>query len=77
MNFHATIDAIGLKCPLPILKTKKAISLLNAGEVLKITATDKGATKDFHAFCKQTGHQMLGEATEGNIFTFFIKKRND
>lgn len=71
------VDAIGLKCPLPILRCKKAMSELNAGEVLKISATDTGAVKDFQAFCKQTGHELLALNTENDIFTFFIKKRTD
>jgi tRNA 2-thiouridine synthesizing protein A len=75
MQFDSEVDAIGLKCPLPILKCKKAISQLNASEVLKISATDKGAVKDFQAFCKQTGHTLLEQTQIEDTFIFFIKKR--
>jgi tRNA 2-thiouridine synthesizing protein A len=75
MQFDSEVDAIGLKCPLPILKCKKAISKLNASEVLKISATDKGAVKDFQAFCKQTGHTLLEQTQIEDTFIFFIKKR--
>lgn len=77
MLHHKEVDATGLKCPLPILRCKKSMSELNAGEVLKIAATDTGAVKDFQAFCKQTGHELLKLDTENDIFTFYIKKRAD
>lgn len=75
MDYQLEVDAIGLKCPLPILKCKKAISGLNAGEILKIIATDKGSVKDFQAFCKQTGHELVSLNDDNQIYTFFIKKR--
>lgn len=77
MLHHKEVDATGLKCPLPILRCKKSMSELNAGEVLKIAATDSSAVKDFQAFCKQTGHELLKLDTENDIFTFYIKKRAD
>ncbi|MEJ2060303.1 MAG: sulfurtransferase TusA family protein [Gammaproteobacteria bacterium] len=73
-DFTSELDARGLNCPLPILRTKKAIADLNAGEVLKVVATDPGAVKDFEAFCKQTGHELLDHSQGGGEFTFFIKK---
>lgn len=75
MFFQKEVDATGLKCPLPILRCKKAMSELKAGEILKIAATDTGAVKDFQAFCKQTGHELLELNTENETFTFYIKKR--
>jgi tRNA 2-thiouridine synthesizing protein A len=75
MEYQLEVDAIGLKCPLPILKCKKAISGLNQDEILKILTTDKGSIKDFQAFCKQTGHELLSLNEENQIYTFFIKKR--
>lgn len=75
MQYTNELDAIGLKCPLPILKCKKALSQLNTGEILKILATDKGAVKDFSAFCKQTGHELLQQTKVEDIYIFFIKKR--
>jgi len=75
MEFHKEVDAIGLKCPLPILRCKKALFELQEAEVLKIMATDTGAVKDFQAFCKQTGHELLALITENETYTFYIKKR--
>lgn len=80
MDFDKEIDARGLKCPLPILRCKKGLSDMDASKVLKITATDAGSVKDFQAFCKQTGHEMLSlEEIEGSEldkeFVFYIRKR--
>jgi tRNA 2-thiouridine synthesizing protein A len=77
MLYQKEVDATGLKCPLPILRCKKAMSDLKAGEVLKITATDTGAVKDFQAFCKQTGHELLELISQNEIFTFYIKRKPD
>lgn len=74
MEFHKTIDATGLKCPMPILKCKKGLNELTDGQVLKIATTDKSAQKDFEAFCDQTGHQMLEAKIVENVTTFYIKK---
>ncbi|MGV6858145.1 MAG: sulfurtransferase TusA family protein [bacterium] len=68
------LDARGLNCPLPILKAKKAINSINSGEVLKIIATDPGSVKDFEAFAKQTGHDLLETTEAGGEYTFMIKK---
>ncbi len=68
------LDARGLNCPLPILKAKKAINAINSGEVLKIIATDPGSVKDFEAFAKQTGHDLLETSEAGGEYTFLIKK---
>jgi tRNA 2-thiouridine synthesizing protein A len=73
-DFAKELDARGLNCPLPILRTKKAIAELNSGEVLKIVATDPGAVKDFEAFAKQTGNELLSHSEAGGEFTFFMKK---
>ena len=64
-----TLDLTGLKCPLPILKTKKALAQMQAGEVITVLATDAGAPDDFAAFCRQTGHVMLESTQAGEIFT--------
>jgi tRNA 2-thiouridine synthesizing protein A len=73
-NFDQELDASGLNCPLPILRAKKAISGLSAGQVLRIVATDPGSVKDFEAFCKQTGNELLESGEEGGKFVFMIKK---
>ena len=75
MHFDAELDARGLNCPLPILRTKKKLSELISGQVLKIDATDPGSVKDFQMFAKQTGHELLSLADSGREFTFFMKKK--
>ncbi|MFO7592857.1 MAG: sulfurtransferase TusA family protein [Pseudomonadota bacterium] len=69
------LDASGLNCPLPILRAKKAIAGMKAGEVLKVIATDPGAVKDFEAFCKQTGNALLQSGSSGDGFEFLIRKQ--
>ena len=75
MNFDKELDARGLNCPLPILRAKKALTELQSGQVLKIVATDPGSVKDFQAFSKQTGNELLSHASEGKEFTFFMKRK--
>ncbi len=74
MQTSHQIDTSGMNCPLPILKTKKAIAGLSSGEVLQITSTDPGSVKDLDAFCIQTGHQMLSNQEINGKFIFQIKK---
>lgn len=68
------LDTKGLNCPLPILKTKKAIQALPAGETLEVHATDPGSVKDMEAFCRSTGNQLLSSKDEGGVYKFEIKK---
>lgn len=75
MNFDKELDAKGLNCPLPILRCKKSLNDMTTGQVLKIIATDPGAIKDFEAFAKQTGNELLSSAQAGAEFTFFMKKK--
>ena len=79
MDFDHLLDAKGLNCPLPILRCKKSLANIESGQVLKVEATDPGSIKDFHAFCKQTGHEMLAseahEELSPKVFVFYIKKR--
>ncbi len=75
MNFDKELDARGLNCPLPILRAKKSLTELQTGQVLKIVATDPGSVKDFQAFAKQTGNELLSHSAEGKEFTFFLKKK--
>ncbi len=73
--FDAELDARQLVCPLPILRTKKSLSQLSSGQVLRIVATDKDAPKDFEVFCRQTGNELLAsEATDGE-YVFLIRRR--
>ncbi len=72
-NTH-TLDARNLNCPLPILRTRKAIAGLQAGEILEVLATDPGSVKDLDAFCNQTGHEMLSSEEVGGEYRFRIRK---
>jgi tRNA 2-thiouridine synthesizing protein A len=74
MEATQTLDAKGLNCPLPILKAKKALKGMNAGEVLEILSTDPGSVADFDAFCKTTGNELLSSDTSGDVYTYYIKK---
>jgi tRNA 2-thiouridine synthesizing protein A len=70
-----TLDAKGLNCPLPILKAKKALSAMAPGATLEVLATDPGAVKDFQAFSRTTGHELIESTTEGNVFRFVLKHK--
>ncbi|HBH35092.1 MAG: sulfurtransferase TusA family protein [Pseudomonadota bacterium] len=73
-DFDDELDASGLNCPLPILRAKKALNGMDAGKVLHIIATDPGSVKDFEAFAKQTGNELLESTEEGGKFHFYMKK---
>lgn len=73
-NFDQELDASGLNCPLPILRAKKSLATLSAGQVLRIVATDPGSVKDFDAFAKQTGNTLMASGQEGGKYVFLIKK---
>jgi len=75
-SFDEELDTSGLNCPMPILKAKKALAGLLAGQILRVIATDPGSVKDFLAFSKQTGHELLETSEEGNVFIFRLKKRD-
>lgn len=68
------LDTKGLRCPLPVLKARKALRDLDAGMVLRVLATDPGAIKDFEAFCKTTGHRLLHHSQDAGILVFEIQK---
>ena len=73
-DFDQELDASGLNCPLPILRAKKSIAGLESGQVLRIVATDPGSVKDFEAFAKQTGNELLSSGEEDGKFVFMMKK---
>ncbi len=75
MNFDKELDARGLNCPLPILRAKKALNDMQSGQVLKILATDPGSVKDFQAFSRQTGNELLSHDTGEKEFTFYMKRK--
>ncbi|HHB12962.1 MAG TPA: sulfurtransferase TusA family protein [Chromatiales bacterium] len=73
-DWDQELDATGLNCPLPILRAKKALAQMESGQVLHIIATDPGSVKDFEAFAKQTGNELLESREEGGKFHFLLKK---
>ena len=75
MNFDKDLDARGLNCPLPILRTKKALADMQSGQVLRIVSTDPGSVKDFAAFAKQTGNELLSSSENNKDFEFFLKRK--
>jgi tRNA 2-thiouridine synthesizing protein A len=75
MNFDKELDARGLNCPLPILRTKKSLNDMVSGQILRVLATDPGSVKDFQAFSKQTGNELLSADTVSNEFVFLMKKK--
>lgn len=75
MNVHKELDTRGLNCPLPILKTKKALGDLASGQVLRVVSTDPGSIKDMQAFASQTGNSLLSQSNEGKDYVFFLKKK--
>lgn len=74
MDADKVLDAKGLACPMPIVKTKKAIDQLLSGQILEIHTTDKGAKNDLTAWAKSGGHELLKQEDDNNIFKFWIKK---
>jgi len=74
MNITKTLDAKGLACPMPIVKTKKAIDAIKSGEVLEVVVTDKGALNDIPAWAKSGGHTVLEQKTEEDVLYFYIQK---
>jgi tRNA 2-thiouridine synthesizing protein A len=75
MQFDKELDARGLNCPLPILRAKKSLNDMQSGQVLRILATDPGSVKDFQAFAKQTGNDLLSSSEENREYTFFMKRK--
>ena len=69
-----TLDAKGLNCPLPILRAKKALQSLSPGGTLEVLATDPGATKDFQAFCRTTGTELVESSVEGKVLRFVLRR---
>lgn len=74
MNVNKVLDAKGMACPMPIVKTKKEMKTLNVGDILEVQATDQGALKDFEAWARSTGHELLKSKEEDGVLTFHIKK---
>ncbi len=75
MDVQKEIDTRGLNCPLPILKAKKALSELVSGQVLKVLSTDPGSMRDFQAFARQTGNELLEQSADGDDFVHYLRRR--
>jgi tRNA 2-thiouridine synthesizing protein A len=75
MEADKVLDVKGLNCPMPVIKTKKAMDVMNSGEVLKVEATDKGSKSDIAAYASRTGNELLESNEEGGTFIFFLKKK--
>lgn len=69
------LDVRGLNCPLPILRTKKALAEMNSGQLLRVLATDPGAVRDFQAFARQTGNELLSSGSTDEVFEFLFKRK--
>ena len=74
-QFDREVDARGLNCPVPILRAKKALTDLPSGQVLKVMSTDPGSKRDFEAFARQTGPELLRTDEDGREWTFWLKRR--
>lgn len=75
IDVHKELDTRGLNCPLPILKAKKALADMSSGQVLKVIATDPGSMRDFQAFARQTGNELLDQQTQDAEFIHFLRRR--
>ncbi|SAL83332.1 SirA family protein [Caballeronia choica] len=75
MQVHKEVDARGLNCPLPILRAKKALADMESGQILKVLATDPGSQRDFAAFAKQTGNEIVESTAQDKTFVFLMRRR--
>ena len=75
MDVHKELDTRGLNCPLPILQAKKAQSDMASGQVLKVVSTDPGSMRDFQAFARQTGNELVEQAAQGDEFVHYLRRR--
>ncbi len=75
MEFQKDVDARGMKGPLPILKAKKALNDMQTGDILRVMATDPGSVRDFNAFARQTGNELVSHAEQEAEFTFFLRRK--
>ncbi|MCS6944311.1 MAG: sulfurtransferase TusA family protein [Sutterellaceae bacterium] len=75
MNYDKELDARGLACPLPVVKTRKALNEMAPGQVLRVLSTDAGSMADMKAFAEQTGHELLSSSQEGSTYVFVIKRK--
>jgi tRNA 2-thiouridine synthesizing protein A len=74
-DVHRELDTRGLNCPLPILKAKKALAEMSSGELLRVVSTDAGSVRDFQAFARQTGNDLIEQKTEGTEYSHVLRRR--
>ncbi|MEJ6000503.1 sulfurtransferase TusA family protein [Paucibacter soli] len=75
MDIHKELDTRGLNCPLPILKAKKALAEMESGQLLKVYSTDPGSTRDFQAFARQTGNELVEQSSQADEFVHVLRRR--
>jgi TusA-related sulfurtransferase len=75
MGAQKELDTRGMNCPLPILKAKKALAEMSSGDVLKVVATDPGSVRDFQAFARQTGNELIGQTSANDEYVHFLRRR--
>ena len=75
VEITTTVDARGLSCPMPIVKTAQAIKTVEPGQILEVLATDPGSTKDFAAWCKSTGNELVDQSSDGSVYHFVIRRK--
>ena len=75
MQAQKELDTRGMNCPLPILKAKKALAEMSSGDVLKVVATDPGSVRDFQAFARQTGNELLQQTSANDEYVHFLRRR--
>jgi tRNA 2-thiouridine synthesizing protein A len=75
MQYDRELDVKGLNCPLPILRTKKALAEMQSGQTLRVLATDPGSVKDFQAFARQTGNELVSSGMTDNVYEYVLKRK--
>jgi TusA-related sulfurtransferase len=75
-SIDVEVDATGLQCPMPLLKAKRALHQMQAGQVLRLLSTDRGSVRDIGRFAEQAGHTLLAGGEKGGVYTFILRKRN-
>jgi TusA-related sulfurtransferase len=75
MHIHQELDTRGLNCPLPILKAKRSLNDMQSGQLLKVVSTDPGSVRDFQAFARQTGNELLEQTSANDEFVHFLRRR--
>lgn len=75
MQYDRELDVKGLNCPLPILRTKKTLAEMESGEILRVLATDPGSVKDFQAFARQTGNELVHQGVNDKVFEYLLKRK--